>query len=303
MFKTFKMGLQSDKNNRASLETAYEVLENVVKIQPDLAPEITKTILAKTVTNINRTETMIALSGCMRRCKPEDFADCLAKDENVAQKMQILQAAQRMRNSTIDDIKYACDSYPVSKLAEEPILFSQQQRCMNILLSQLGKENGENKNSHLEYRKAPEQDKLYQANKDWLLAASFKSAQTFGCNFPSYMRQTEKYLSTHDAVYWLPEQLTKDKKESFSSFVCRNLIYTDGSGKKQYRPLAEMELIAKNWQYLKPEQEKQKYKDILASCQSRKYEEQECDKFAVEAAKWGVRNSQYKDLESVYMAG
>lgn len=82
----------------------------------------------------------------------------------------------------------------------------------------------------------------------------------------------------------------------------RNLIY-DANGEKKCRNLAEMDVIAKNWQYLKPEDYKLKYKDVLAICRSRKYKDQEHVNFAAEAAKWGVTERKYKDLEDVYAAG
>ena len=153
------------------------------------------------------------------------------------------------------------------------------------------------------WRKNAEDEPLYSDNKDWLIEASFKAAKVFGCYFPSYLKRTEKYLSVHDAVYWLPKNLGASKKESFMSFVQKNLIYADMDGQKRARPLAEMEVIAKNWKYLKSEDEKLKYKDVLALCQSRKYDDQEYDKFAVEAAKWGVAEEQYKEFESIYKAG
>ena len=95
----------------------------------------------------------------------------------------------------------------------------------------------------------------------------------------------------------------KEKNESFTSFVQRNLIYVDNHGKKHVRELNEMEIIAKNWRYLKPEEEKQKFDDILAICKSCMYDDQEYADFAVEAAKWGTEESCYKDYESIYKAG
>ena len=180
--------------------------------------------------------------------------------------------------------------------------FSAQQRCMNVMMGQLGKEQQLLVNDVNQYRKDAN-NTTYQANRDWLVPSSINAAEIFGCYFPAYIKQTEKYLSVHDAVYWLPKDLAENKRESFCSFVQRDLIYDDTHGQRKVRPLAEMEIISKNWKYLKPEDEKLKYKDILAMCQSRKYIEQECDKFAVEAAKWGISESEYKNWEGVYQAG
>ena len=234
----------------------------------------------------------------MKGHKPEDFAKDI---EPTAQNTQMLQAAYKMRFSTKEEFDYAYENYALEKIGQ--MNFSAQQRCMNVMMGQLGKEQKLTAEDVNQYRKDANNNPTYQSNKDWLIPASFNAAEIFGCYFPAYIKSTEKHLSTHDAVYWLPKDLPENKRESFRSFVQRNLLYDDINGKKQVRPLSEMEIISKNWQYLKPEDEKLKYKDILAICQSRKYVDQENEQFATEAAKWGVSESEYKNWEGVYQAG
>ena len=231
-------------------------------------------------------ETLSFLAKCMKKRQSYDISGI--SDEQ----RKLLLAAYNMRYSLQDGIYYCYDRLGIDKILQ--MRFSAQQRCMNVMMGQLGKEQKLPAEDVNQYRKDADNNEMYQSNGDWLLPASFNAAEIFGCYFPSYIKSTEKHLSTHDAVYWLPEDLPASKRESFRFFVQRNLIYDDTHGQRKSRSLAEMEVISKNWKYLKPEDEKLKYKDILAICQSHKYAEQEYDKFATEAAKWGVSESEYK---------
>ena len=289
VFSTFQEGLKSEENDRNSLETAYKILGSIVEAQPELAKDVINAIISAD----NSIEKICLLSRCMKNCKVEDFPEVSQEQK------QELQVAYVMRFSTKEEIKYLYDHSSMDKIAE--MRLSAQQRCMNVMMSQLGKEQKLDKNEIIDYRKNPE-NKTYQDNADWLIPASLKAAELFGCYFPSYIKQIEGHLNTHDSVYWLPEDMGKEKNQSFVSFVQRNLIY-EANGEKKCRNLAEMDVIAKNWQYLKPEDYKLKYKDVLAICRSRKYKDQEHVNFAAEAAKWGVTERQYKDWEDVYAAG
>lgn len=289
VFNAIKERLKSDKNNKDRFIEAYSTLRYFVSTQPELAKEVVNMIISAD-NGIGKT---YLLSRCMKNCRPEDFPEA-----NTEQKQE-LQAAYVMRFSTKEEIKYIYDHSSMDKIAEMKL--SAQQRCMNVMMSQLGKEQKLDKSEVIDYRKNPE-NKTYQDNADWLIPASLKAAELFGCYFPSYIKQTEGHLNTHDSVYWLPEDMGKEKNQSFVSFVQRNLIY-EANGEKKCRNLAEMEVIAKNWQNLKPEEEKLKYKDILAICRSRKYKDQKYENFAAEASKWGVDESQYKDFEDIYAAG
>ena len=46
-----------------------------------------------------------------------------------------------------------------------------------------------------------------------------------------------------------------------------------------------------------------RYKDVLAVCMSRKYDNQKYDNFAVEAAKFGYKEEDYHNMEQIYQAG
>lgn len=280
-----------------------QLILSIIKQKPELAKEVARTMLRKVAQSPFYME---ILSSCSQKAKLDELLSLV--DENAPkwqEKTNALKAAYALRFSTADEIQYALEkeeyNYDTPKISQ--IRFSAQQRCLNVLMNELGKENGVSKEESMSYRLAPNDNELYKNNKDWLVPASFKAAEIFGCYFPSYIKMAEKHLSIHDAVYWLPEKLDENKKDSFTSFVQRNLVYMNAEGKTVARPLAEMEIISKNWNSLKPEEEKLKYKDILAICRSKKYAEQEYENFAAEAAKWGVSEEQYKNFESVYKAG
>ena len=289
VFATLNKTLKSYANNDNSLRRAYYSLGEIIKAQPQLTKDVVITIISQS-NDINK---ICLLSRCMKKCKVEDFP------EVTAEQKLLLQAAHVMRFSTEKEIEYLYNTQTVDKIAKMNL--SAQQRCMNIMMFQLGKEQNLDTNEVKNFRENQDYQP-YQDNADWLIPASLKAAEIFGCYFPSYIKQTQGYLNTHDSVYWLPKDMGKEKNQSFVSFVQNNLIY-QADGEKKCRNLAEMEIIAKNWQYLTPEEEKLKYKDILAICRSRKYRNQEYANFATEAAKWGVDESRYKDFEDIYAAG
>ncbi len=149
-----------------------------------------------------------------------------------------------------------------------------------------------------------------QTNRDWLLPKSFECAEVFKEYFPAYIKMVESYnqknpdkaRSIHDSVYWLPEPMSEEKNESFVRFIQRNMLYQK-NGKEEIRPIEELTIIARNWKYLKPEEEKGKYSAVLSACQSRKYKDQRDVKFAAEAAKHGTPEYNYGEYEDVYLAG
>ena len=302
VLESFNIGLQNKKNTYSSLGKAYETLGDIVRAKPELSKEITYLVLNSE--SLDCPEALKILSPCSKKAKLDELLSQVNENDSQRQeKTNTLKAAYALRFSTVDELKYVLDKEDNDMAKISQMRFSAQQRCMNVLMNELGKETGVSKEESMSYRLAPDDNDLYKNNKDWLLPASFKAAEIFGCYFPSYIKMAEKHLSIHDAVYWLPEKLHANKKDSFASFVQRNLVYMNAEGKTVARPLAEMEIISKNWNSLKPEEEKLKYKDILAICRSKKYAEQEYDRFAAEAAKWGVSEEQYKNFESVYKAG
>ncbi|MBO5441517.1 MAG: hypothetical protein J6A09_03000, partial [Alphaproteobacteria bacterium] len=302
VFDTFDVGLQNEDNDLTSLRKAHDILGFIVSKQPELSKEITCLVLNSK--NWDCCEALKILSAYSKKAKLDELLSSVSENDPERQeKTNMLKAAYALRFSTVDELKYVLDKEDNDMAKISQMRFSAQQRCLNVLMNELGKENGVSKEESMSYRLAPNDNDLYKNNRDWLVPASFKAAEVFGCYFPSYIKMAEKHLSIHDAVYWLPEKLDENKKDSFTSFVQRNLVYMNAEGKTVARPLAEMEIISKNWNSLKPEEEKLKYKDILAICRSKKYAEQEYENFAAEAAKWGVGKEQYKNFESVYKAG
>ena len=289
--------IYAERNPNKVIEIVNDLVDkNIIKTKEKADQDITENwnLLETGTQNTNLLSTLQFLAKCMKYSKVEDFSE-------HQELMKLFKSGYNMRFSTLDEINHAYESFGLNQL--ETMRFSSQQRCMNILMGQVEKELNVLSDNINQYRKNSENNKIYQSNKDWCIPASFNASEIFGCYFPAYIKQTEKYLSTHDAVYWLPQNLPENKRESFRSFVQRNLIYDDTNGQRKTRPLAEMEIISKNWRYLKPEDEKLKYKDILAICKSRKYANQKYEQFAVEAASWGVNETEYKNWESVYQAG
>ena len=292
VFEAFKVGLANEENNRYGLAKGYKALRDVVEARPELAKDIFSDIL---LPKSDYSELVLVLGAkCMKKCKIDDFKNLTNEQEKY---LRVLSKLKYLKES---EISYFINNYGADKI--EDYSFGPQQRCMNVLMAKLGEESGLPKEETVNYRKDIE-NKTYQDNADWLEPASFKGAEVFGCWFPGYIKKTTKYLSVHDSVYWLPENMGDDKNKSFVSFVERNLVYTDNNAEKKVRSLNEMEIIAKNWKYLKPEEEKGSFKDILGICLSRKYEDQEYTAFATEAAKAGVSEETYKDYEDIYKAG
>ena len=138
----------------------------------------------------------------------------------------LIEAAAKMRFSSEVEMNYAYGVYGVEKIAK--MSFSAQQRVMNVLVSELGKEQGLAVEELKKFRKGnnAEVEKMVAGNSDWLVPASFKAVEMFGCYFPNYLKKAQKAgLSTHDAVYWLPENMGKAKNESFSQFIRNNILY------------------------------------------------------------------------------
>ena len=286
----YKIAAQSYKNYSTSLSKLYRGLSSVVKADPSLAPQVVQICLEAP----HPFEKFQLLSLCFKHCRPEDIGSVTEEQK------QIVQAAWNMRFSTEQERRFAFDNMEIERIAATS--FSAQQRCMNVLVGCLGQEKNLPAEATAGYRKDSDNE-LYKDNADWLVPASFKAAELFGCYFPAYLKKTQGFFSAHDAVYWLPQGMSKAKNESFARFLQNNVVYADIDGNKKARPLAELNMIAKSWKALKPDMEKAKYKDILAFCQSQTYADQEIAKFAVEAARWGVQEGDYKNCEKIYQAG
>ncbi len=291
VLEVYRTALQSDKNDCYSLETLYKGLRSIAEADVSLAPQIVQMSLE---IRDSSEDAFQYLSRCLKYCRPEDIGSVTEEQK------QIVQAAWNMRFSTEQERRFAFDNMEIERIAATS--FSAQQRCMNVLVGCLGQEKDIPPEETAGYRKAGDNE-LYRENADWLIPASFKAAELFGCYFPAYLKKTQVFFSVHDAVYWLPQGMSKAKNESFARFLQNNVVYADIDGNKKARPLAELNIIAKSWKALDSELEKAKYKDILAFCQSQKYADQEIAKFAVEAARWGVQEGDYKNCEKIYQAG
>ena len=293
ILNVFRIGLQSEKNDEESLKEAYGVLSSIAKSDASLAPKVAQALLQRGRAGSSE-DAFQLLSHCLKHCLREDIGSVTEEQK------QIVQAAWNMRFSTEQERRFAFDNMEIERIAATS--FSAQQRCMNVLVGCLGQEKDIPPEETVGYRKAGDNE-LYRENADWLIPASFKAAELFGCYFPAYLKKTQGFFSAHDAVYWLPQGMSKAKNESFARFLQNNVVYADIDGNKKARPLAELNIIAKSWKALDSELEKAKYKDILAFCQSQKYADQEIAKFAVEAARWGVQEGDYKNCEKIYQAG
>lgn len=220
-------------------------------------------------------------------------------DELITHQDSIKHQMRRLVYSTPKEREYFISNYNIKKW--DDFNLSAQQRCTNLIISFLGKEQGlsEVKNWRLDEK----YKELYAQNQDWIVPASFITAQTFGCYFPTYLKKTSPYMDVHDAVYWLPKDLSPENRDSFRQFMLNNIIYVDDSGKRHHRPIQELSTIARNWNSLKPEEQKQKYSEVLAICRAHVYENQEFSNFAAEAVRFGVSESEYKNCEDIYKAG
>lgn len=163
----------------------------------------------------------------------------------------------------------------------------------------------------------------YQANKDWIVPSAINTMLCFGNDYKRYLNKILQYnlyvkkeiaqnnpnlsqndiLNIHDALYWLPNDLTENNRASFMELIDKHLFYTDDHGTKKHRDLANFEIIAKSWQYLSNEERKSDYKSLLAIIRSKKYKDAKHLKFAEEAAHWGIAESSYKNLEKIYEQG
>ena len=235
-------------------------------------------------------------------------------------------AAHKGRFSNDEEFKYAIEHFDKKTLAES-MIFRAQQRVMNVLVSASAQENGIEKAVAESFRKpdAPKTIKDYISNNnDWLIPASFKGAAIFKEYFPAYIKTIQNHnqknpedkLSIHDAVYWLPEPMSKEANERFAQFIQKNIIYqtVDETGKHKmvHRPLSELKIIAQNWKALEKKLQNQgegsditklKYNNVLSICMSVKYEDQRNEVFAFEAAKHGTPEAEYHNCEDIYLAG
>ena len=322
-----------------SLESAYSTLGKIVHAKPELADKVLDTVYLShqsikqhldfleetygrdficiteedplsalssdeenitSLADLPKKSILLVYKACMRYLPLEET---LAKYSKIEEDLRV---AHKLRFSTADEVTYALEYLNTEEIINSTII-SAQQRTMNILAGLAFEEAKIDKTEVAKYRTPHVSSKAANFlldNNDWLLPASFRAAGVFGCYFPSYMKMAQKAgLSVHDSVYWMPKPMSDEKNESFRQFIQRNLIYQNDEHQMVARPLNELNIIAKNWQSLKPKEEKGRYKDVLATCKSKKYVDQRDDNFAYEAARWGTPEDEYSNLESCYIAG
>lgn len=256
------------------------------------------------------------------RSMPEKMAMQKYLDNTKANRKKILHGQGQTRLSETE-FNHIIDNTEISSLLN--FKEGQYQKAVNVLYDLEWQAKGYKGNISTELRKKQKQAKELgdEAQVDWSYPASttetvdlmrFRSENNswiegsalglsiiFGKAFPDYLRKTKDYVSTHDAAYWLPTDLTSDKVESFRDFLHRHVIYDTRYGEKRMRDISELSVIAANWPSLEKEDEKKSYKDILALTRSKKYVGQKSGDFAEEAAKFGINQSEYHKFENIYL--
>ena len=283
---------------------------------PTLRPDLSGKILDMAVYCDNIPADLNIYKACMKHLPAEET---IAKYPEIEQDLRL---AHKGRYATNEEMKYALEHFSKEKLTES-MIFSAQQRVMNVLVSTSAQESGISKEEASAFRKpdAPEAVKNYMTNNnDWLIPASFKGAAIFKEYFPAYIKTIQNHnqknpenkLSVHDTVYWLPEPMNSEANERFSLFIQKNIIYQNAEHKMVHRPLEELKIIAQNWKGLENKLQNQgensdinklKYNDVLSICMSIRYQDQRNDLFAVEAAKHYTPEAEYHNCEDIYLAG
>lgn len=165
--------------------------------------------------------------------------------------------------------------------------------------------------------------KRYQANREWITPSAIKGMMCFGNNYRRYLNKIHKYnvsvkkqlqknnpgvaesdiINIHDALYWLPSNITEKDRDSFMGLIDKHLFYNDENGNVKHRPFADFECIAKAWANLTPENREKDYHKLLADIHSRKYVDCKYTEFATEAAICGIPETEYKRYEKIYEQG
>lgn len=283
-------GFRDNDVYRSFEKEIFHKLTRLAETSPEYRGEILGIALS---TKLKDKDKFKVAAACLKQMKPEEAR------AQYPDQAELIDAAYKARFCDEKEKDFLLDHYSLKDIGQMNL--SAQQRCKNILVGMLAQENKLKPAKNWRTDKASV--KLYQNNQDWIIPASFKAEQIFGCYFPSYMKQTVPYFGVHDSVSWLPSDLTPKSAETFRSFIGNNIIYATQDGEKHARPMKELMIISKNWNSLKPEEKKGKYKDVLSVCMSRKYKDQTCAAFAVEAAKHGVPEYKYKNCEDIYLSG
>ncbi len=280
-------------NKEIITDTFYKLLDELVHQQPKFAQQILHSIAHQLCSEA----ALNTAKNCMRHLS---FDDIKADFPDFSEKITV---AYKGRFSSNAEFKYALENINIERLTQTNA-FSAQQRAMNVLVGLYAKEQKIDQQKAMDYRKpnvSPDIKRWYLSNEHWLIEGSFKGSQIFGCYFPTYLRKTQSYLSTKDAVEWLPDLMDPQKNESFAKFIMHNIVYNK-DGQDYLRSLSELKIIAKGWKNLPFEQEKGKYQSVLGACLAQRFTDFKSLVFATEAAKHKTPLSEYHDCEDIYLA-
>ena len=289
-----KLSLQSDKNDEYSLSFAYDILGEIAKSKSELAEQVFDTVKFAVQSDKNDKASLSSAYealGEIAKSRPE-LAEQMSDTVKVVGKLKRL---------TEEELNFVLRNMNFEQMAEEGKL-SVCQKCLNVMIGQMDKENGGDGSLGKNRAEFPN-SQLYKNNTDWLIPSAYAAAEVFGAYLPNYLKKMESVgVSVHDAVYFLPYGLNKEDSRSLGEFLQEKTIYVDNQKQKHVRPSSELGTIAKNWSDLKQDERKLPYTDVLKICQSKKYAGQKYAGFAVEAANAGIGESQYKELEAFYEA-
>ncbi len=305
-FEEIKKYLKEEEH-RLNLDLACQALNSIIQIEP---------ALSKKVLDLDIQSEYMALL-YKNALKNLPLEETIIKHPQIEQELRI---AHKGRFASDAEFLYAFNHLDKDYL-ENSMIFSSQQRVMNILVGLGAEEKGISKEEAHAFRRADASKRIkkYVAeNEDWLISASFKGAAIFKEYFPSYIKaiqihnrkNPEDKLSIHDALYWLPKPMESEKNAHFSQFIRKNIIYQNAEHKDVHRPLSELKTIARYWEKLEDSLQLRakdisqlKYQDVLSLCESDKYADQRCEAFAMEAAKHRLPEFEYHECEDIYLAG
>lgn len=216
---------------------------------------------------------------------------------------QLLQKLIQEENRIVQQLTYARQVNPEGyQIVISNIPFSgngESRRKLDALVEQ-----GEQFFDKRAFRKNPLECQTYQENKGWLVPCAFYAADVFGDGLSGYLQKTHGIISAHDALHFLAMKpdMSIEKNRSLGQFLQKNILY-NSDGTVRARPGSELMSVCHRWDKLSKEEENMPYKDVLAQTESLQYLNARFPDFAKEAARWSVREEEYREFEDIYEAG